>query len=569
MKVLEKVNWKKVLRIAIPVLSGLLLVYLGFSLYFLNHFPFRTTINGVNASFKSPAKVEELIKEQIGGYELVLEERDGATEKITSTDIGLTAEFNGSVKKELSKHSCFAWIGSLFHNTNVEIDGLVTYDEAKFETMLAGLSCMNTENFKDPVDATISEYEEGSGFSIVPEQEGTTIDELTFRAALHEAITNLCDTLSLADSNSYVSPKHRADSEEMVSLCDQMNELTKAQITYEAGSKKVVLDGAKIETLLTISEDYTATLDDTKAAEFVATLADTFDTAHRNRVFQTSYGASVTLPASKNEYGWQVDQSGELAKLKEDIATGESVTREPVYAQTANSHGENDFGGTYAEVNLTAQHMYFYKDGKLVVESDFVSGNLAKGYDTPIGAYGVTYTQKDRILRGDGYASPVSFWMPFNGGIGFHDATWRSDFGGNYYKTSGSHGCINMPYSKAKALFENIKAGDAVIVYELAGTENEKGKAQDAAKAVRSQIDAIGTVTLDSQTAISTARTAYDALSDQAKGYVSNYSTLTEAETRYQELVSAKEQEEKTKAEQAQKQQDAAQTGNEETKTGE
>ncbi|MGK0467328.1 MAG: lipoprotein-anchoring transpeptidase ErfK/SrfK [Clostridium sp.] len=55
--------------------------------------------------------------------------------------------------------------------------------------------------------------------------------------------------------------------------------------------------------------------------------------------------------------------------------------------------------------------------------------------------------------------------MPFNGGIGIHDANWRGSFGGNIYKTSGSHGCINSPYYLAKAIFNNIEAGIPVVCY--------------------------------------------------------------------------------------------------------
>lgn len=110
-------------------------------------------------------------------------------------------------------------------------------------------------------------------------------------------------------------------------------------------------------------------------------------------------------------------------------------------------------------MNLTAQHLFYYKDGALVVESDFVSGNEAKGWSTPAGAYGLYYKQRDKTLRGEDYATPVSFWMPFNGGVGFHDATWRNKFGGSYYKRGGSHGCVNLPYSVAKTLYENIEAG--------------------------------------------------------------------------------------------------------------
>lgn len=63
--------------------------------------------------------------------------------------------------------------------------------------------------------------------------------------------------------------------------------------------------------------------------------------------------------------------------------------------------------------------------------------------------------------------------MPFNGNIGLHDATWRSTFGGTIYKTSGSHGCVNLPPAVAKTIFENIAAGVPVLCYHLPGTESQ------------------------------------------------------------------------------------------------
>ena len=124
------------------------------------------------------------------------------------------------------------------------------------------------------------------------------------------------------------------------------------------------------------------------------------------------------------------------------------------------------------EINLTAQHLYFYVDGKLLVQSDFVSGNAAKGWSTPAGAYALTYKQRNATLKGQGYATPVSYWMPFNGGIGLHDANWRKTFGGTIYKNKGSHGCINLPPAVAKTIYENISAGDPVLCYHLDGTES-------------------------------------------------------------------------------------------------
>ena len=99
------------------------------------------------------------------------------------------------------------------------------------------------------------------------------------------------------------------------------------------------------------------------------------------------------------------------------------------------------------------------------METDVVTGNTSKKWGTPEGIYSVYAKQKNRILRGTGYASFVNYWMPVNGNIGIHDASWRSTFGGEIYKKSGSHGCINTPYQKMKEIYDTVEIGIPVIMF--------------------------------------------------------------------------------------------------------
>ena len=56
--------------------------------------------------------------------------------------------------------------------------------------------------------------------------------------------------------------------------------------------------------------------------------------------------------------------------------------------------------------------------------------------------------------------------MPFNDGVGFHDANWQPDFGGSMYMSGyGSHGCINLPPSAAAELYSLCSIGDVVVVH--------------------------------------------------------------------------------------------------------
>ncbi|MEG0688419.1 MAG: L,D-transpeptidase, partial [Hungatella sp.] len=127
---------------------------------------------------------------------------------------------------------------------------------------------------------------------------------------------------------------------------------------------------------------------------------------------------------------------------------------------------------TYVEIDLNGQHVYLMQAGSQIWDSPCVTGNVSKKYDTPPGIYSLNYKEEDRILKGEKlpngkyeYESHVDFWMPFHGGIGLHDAAWRSKFGGTIYQSSGSHGCVNLPPEKAKSLYGMIQTGIPVICY--------------------------------------------------------------------------------------------------------
>jgi len=141
------------------------------------------------------------------------------------------------------------------------------------------------------------------------------------------------------------------------------------------------------------------------------------------------------------------------------------VTREPKYEQRAFVEGADDIGNTYIEIDYTNQHLWYYKDGSLVVDSDIVSGNLNNGNGSPDGVFKVISRQSPATLKGEDYESDVTYFMPFAYNVGLHDASWRSSFGGSIYKNGGSHGCINLPYDAADTIYKNVELGTPVVAY--------------------------------------------------------------------------------------------------------
>ena len=119
---------------------------------------------------------------------------------------------------------------------------------------------------------------------------------------------------------------------------------------------------------------------------------------------------------------------------------------------------------TYVEVCIAQQRMWFFKNGKLMVDTPVVTGTRYSN-DTPKGYFDMYQRARNTVLTGPGYASPVDYWMAFCGGCGIHDASWRDEFGGSIYKYSGSHGCVNTPYNAVRTIYNNTEYGTPVIVY--------------------------------------------------------------------------------------------------------
>ncbi len=263
--------------------------------------------------------------------------------------------------------------------------------------------------------------------------------------------------------------------EELKNQAEMMNKYAGAKIIYTFGSESVTLDFDTISRWISYSGGQ-LTFDDAAMKQYISDMAGKYNTRSRNRTFTTTAGTQITFSGSDNEYGYRIDQDAELAQMKADIESGQEVTREPCYV-SKNSYGNplylkrngtDDLSGTYVEVDLTKQHLWFYKDGQLIVESDVVTGLPTSERETKTGVFPLAYKKSPANLSSDvnGYSVDVSYWMPFFEGQGLHDATWRSSFGGSIYKSDGSHGCVNLPKDVAAAIYNNIDAGTAIVIYK-------------------------------------------------------------------------------------------------------
>ena len=457
--------------IAGAALAVLVLIYLGVSVFFMSHFYLNTKINGKDFSGKSAAAVEAYMKAQVKGYELTIKEQGNQSDRIKGSDIALQYQENEDIKKALKKQNGFAWPAALFSHKTEKISIDVSYDEKALDEKIQSLQAVKTE--QTPAENAKPELQ-GETYVVKPEVYGAAVDMEVLNQKIHQFISEFRTELDMEKEGCYARPKYTKDSKEVQEACDTMNKYLKASITYNM-SEPVVVDKTLISTWIGVDDNMNVVFNEEAMKAWFTEFGDKYDTVGTTRNLTTPTGRATTVTGGT--YGWSIDEETERVNLQNSIKNGEVTTREPAYyaGGAAKSHGEQDWGTTFIEVDLTAQHMWYIKDGAIALETDVVTGVPIPEKITPEGVYDILEMKQNEVLIGEtdpstgepSYRQPVDYWMRVTWtGIGFHDANWQPAFGGTLFQDgAGSHGCINMPVSQAAALFGMISVGTPVVIH--------------------------------------------------------------------------------------------------------
>ena len=460
--------------IAAALVLVLLVGFYGYrTFYFTNHFFEGTVINGMDCGGMTAAQVEDQIRENAADYTLDIHFRNG-DQQIVGSSIDYQYQSNSSVQALLKEQNAFAWLTENSRNRKHEVSVQMQYDETKLNEQVSHFQQMQEDQMEAPVDAKV-EFLDGK-FVAAEATQGTQLDVAKAKEAIAQAVAQGAQELEMESAGVYLEPAVSSDDTNLEEQAAQLNELVSASVTYQLpdGQAKV-LDGTTLKDWLSVDENGNYSKNEEiwnqKLNEYVAGLAEEVDTYGKEQTFPAT-GIDGGVKVTQSNYGWKIDQEQETAQLAQDIADHLTTTREPVYSSREFASDNNGFGNTYVEIDVSRQHVWFYKDGSRIVDSECVTGKMVKSRYTPAGIFTLVSKTSPKTLRGpkqaDGsyeWESDVTFWMPFNGGIGLHDATWRSSFGGNIYKNSGSHGCVNLPYNVAKTIYNNIEVGTPIIVY--------------------------------------------------------------------------------------------------------
>ena len=443
-----------------------------------NTFLPNTYINDINVSGKTLEETKQLFSDTSKEKQLVITKRDNTTVVIPASKFDFKYDTSEQIEEiyNLVDHS--KWYKSLFGDkTESQVNSKSSFDEKKLESELKAADWGKVKNENAKI------VKGDNGFEIVSEVQGDDIDLNKLKDYALKQVKQDNLAFKAEDADCYIAPTIKAD--DLKETLEKFNNAYNQKITIDFDYTTETLTGDKLIDMLSVDKKGQFSADREKVMSYVEELAKKYDTYNKPRKFKATLKGNITIPTSSDaKYGWWIDQEKTCDLLVDLIKKGEDVKSvDPIYykhdsgyvftgreaARTAN----DDIGNTYVEIDLSKQHLWYYKNGKKAFECDIVSGQTTSAARTTLpGVYKLwykarNYTMKGSNSDGDKWEVKCSYWNRVAiVGVGLHDSQWRGNaFGGSIYKYNGSHGCINMPLSGAKYIYENVEKDTPVVMY--------------------------------------------------------------------------------------------------------
>lgn len=408
-----------------------------------------TKLYDIDVTNMTADEARATIIERIAAYTLTL--------KVNGESIYFSAE---DLSMALSEDRFQAWFDEALAGSNPDTVGLIEYD------ITAALSAIDAFVTKEPVDATIMYNADSQRFTVKPHEDGKEAELGPAQHALISAISTLSPSHSVTVPTETVEAAIQSDDAQLNDVVSNANEYLNLRITYTYNPKNIpsyteTISRETLATFISVSKHLEITLNTDAIQAYVASKSEDFSGSVK-RGFTTSHGTVINL--NVEYYDNVLDQKAMYEEILNCLKNKVSPFNGTAVFQAAED-SSMAYGGNYIEIDLNNQCLWLYKDGNLVTTSPITSGTVRYGYFTPTGVFSIQKKSTCVTLTGPTWASYVTYWMPFSGPYGLHDATWRKNFGGSTYLNDGSHGCVNLPFAQAEIIFNNISVGTKVILY--------------------------------------------------------------------------------------------------------
>ncbi len=451
------------------------IIYLLMAQYYQDTFLFGTWINNQYVTGKNVAQVNDVLsnKQEVEAMEVIAYDELGneTTYFLSKDNFTYKLSYTYELAHILEAQNPYAWIERVFYPKSYVILPQYEFSNEDAKAEIVQLSFMQEAVGKHKVNADVKILWAEEGYVL----EDSTKHYLDTERAINLMLDALCmgeSKVNLIEQKCYSDVPYTEEMKAKLALFDQIDGFQSFEFSYAFGEEVETVSKADIgkwialqengDFLLNTSGDLV--LDEDALWIYIQELAAKYDTLDCPREFMSTRGDLVTIDGGT--YGSKIKQTVEYNFLKDAFLNSETVTKHiPEHTSTALTYGRDDIGTTDIEVDLTEQMMYYYEEGVQKIATEVVTGDVARRRETPELVCYVYAKQKNRILRGPGYETPVNYWMPVYKGVGIHDSVWRRGYGGDIYLTDGSHGCINTPFDEVVKLYDLVEVGTPVLMF--------------------------------------------------------------------------------------------------------
>ncbi|AHA06476.1 MULTISPECIES: L,D-transpeptidase family protein [Bacillus] len=439
----------------------------GVSYYQVTHFNSNVTINDTKVGGMSADQAIQKLKTSGLANKVYVDQQQILDEKETKTE--LTEKDLPQVKKLLKSQWTF-FPSSKEKNYSVLPKKADQYRSETMKKLVEEKLVSMNKELKAPQDA-MAKLEQGKiviSKSVDGKQYDVTsllkdYDKQKYKSEIHLKSTYI---QPIKEDDPIIKKEEQA----LQNLLGQSVEYKVQNEVYPLKAKDLIQNAS-------MSKDMKVTIDASDIKKKITEINNAKSTLNKNFSFKTHSGSVISVKGQG--YGWALDVEKETKQVQQAFEKGEkSLSASNIHGNGWEKEGigyettaNNGIGDTYAEVSIADQQIWIYKDGKLAVTTNVVTGKHSTSEDTSPGVWYVLYKRTPYTLKGSAvgkadYAVKVDYWVPFtNSGQGFHDAGWRTNWANNAYLTGGSGGCVNLLPNVAKTVYDNLNTYDPVIVY--------------------------------------------------------------------------------------------------------
>ena len=479
----------------------LVALYALMGFYYGNSFSYGTWINHVYCTGKTVEEVNQELKTSDFYSGIVVTVEDGERYFLDAETIGYNIDYTDELRQILARQNPLAWGLNFFTSRDRTISGYAGVDDVKLSRAVSEWSV-----FQKKIENTFEIRRGDDGYYLMENVQKEPVLE-AFCQNIRTAVLNKEYSLNLENAaDCYRSAKISPESMETKEFFKTIDAVQNQSITFKILDESFIFNEKDISGWIVTIDELNAVQDE-ESDDSNPGLGK-FVTSGRISGFPTDYGVHsgfvvdrngnpilrcseiyvdmtsrcndlktekaiekfqsgtpTLIPVSGSKDGRLFDVNKEYENLLSALCSQEDQTFEISVPNKSFVLNSEELGDEYILVNMGRQKLSYYKDRKLFLEYDIVTGNTGRGRGTPVGFYHIYNKRYHTILRGADYASFVNYWLGVYKGIGVHDATWRREFGGEIYKKSGSHGCINSPLDKMEILYNEVEVGVPILLF--------------------------------------------------------------------------------------------------------